>query len=277
MREGKDDSALRALFDDQAGDFDRRAGLPADVPEKIAQALGRMAGLDSGNGAGPGEGSGLLEIGAGTGEIGIHLAGLPARYLGLDRSLPMLKAFRVRGGAAARLVQADGNAPWPVSAGTVGLVFGSRSLHYLRVPHLASELRRVASRRGIALVAGRIRREDGSVKEEMRRRMRHLLKGRGFTGLGGRNRDAVGDALAREGWTPLGPLVVASWEVASSPLQSLESWRGKAGLAGLEVPDGAKRAVLEELEGWARERFGDLSVSVNSIESYVLEGMRYAE
>lgn len=258
----------QALFDDQAGDFDRRAGLPAEVPERIAQAMAEMAGLA--------DGDGLLEIGAGTGEIGVHLARLPGRYLGLDRSFPMLAVFRDRGGPAVNLVQADGDAPWPVPDGKVALVFGSRSLHYIRTAHLASELKRVASQRGIVLVAGRIRREEGSVKEEMRRRMRHLLKENGFAGLGaGRKRDAVDDAFVREGWTPLAPKVVATWEVASTPRQSLDSWLGKAGLAGLKVPDEVKLRVLEQLREWAQARFGSLDREIESEEGYILEGMAF--
>ena len=38
----------------------------------------------------------VLELGAGTGEIGVHLARLPVRYVGLDSSQAMLDVFRAR-------------------------------------------------------------------------------------------------------------------------------------------------------------------------------------
>jgi hypothetical protein len=72
-------------FDAQAPGFDRRAGLPADAAISVARAVLDIAA------AGPEEL--LVELGAGTGEIGQHLIG-PMCYVGIDRSARMLKLFR---------------------------------------------------------------------------------------------------------------------------------------------------------------------------------------
>lgn len=72
-------------FEDQAASFDRRAGLPPGVAAEVADAIAAAAEMSSGDV--------LLEIGVGTGEIGVHLAGLPIRYAGIDSAEAMLRAF----------------------------------------------------------------------------------------------------------------------------------------------------------------------------------------
>lgn len=260
------------LFDDQAGQFDRRAGLPAEVPLKVAREVASMADL--------GRRGGLLDMGAGTGEIGEHLAGLPVRYVALDLSLPMLRRFQARPGfrpgKSGLLAQADGDAPWPLVSGSVDTIFGSRSLHFIRPSHLASEAERVAGKRGLVLLLGKVERDPESVKEGMRKKMRRLLEEHGYRARGGRKgREALWTELAGRGAVRLETRQVARWTVSASPGQSLRSWEGKAGLAGLTVPEDVKRHVLEALSDWAMARFGSLVREVDSEESYVLEGMAF--
>ena len=50
----------------------------------------------------------VVELGAGTGEIGVHLARLPIRYVGLDGSAAMLEVFRAKAAdASPELIVAD--------------------------------------------------------------------------------------------------------------------------------------------------------------------------
>ncbi len=64
----------RDRFDLQADRFDRRAGLPADAVGAVAEALLALAS--------PAPGEIVLELGAGTGEIGAVLAARGRRYIG---------------------------------------------------------------------------------------------------------------------------------------------------------------------------------------------------
>ena len=76
----------------------------------------------------------LLEIGAGTGEIGFEIARLHGRYVGLDLSLPMLRVFRghqVGLSAPLALIVGDADRTWPITDQSVQAIFGSRSLHLL--------------------------------------------------------------------------------------------------------------------------------------------------
>jgi SAM-dependent methyltransferase len=250
------------LFDGQAERFDDRAGLPAGVPVSVARAVLQLSGLQAGQG--------LIEIGAGTGEIGVHLARLWPRYAAFDISAEMLKRFPGSDGSPALRAQADGDAGWPIRSGSARAVFGSRSLHFMRPEHLASELARVSGGWG-CLVLGKVERDADSVKEEMRHAMRELLREAGYRGRGGRRwREALWGTL---GGRALGPVTVSAWRVSATPRRSLDAWAGKPGLAGLEVPAGVKSGVLERLQAWALERYGSLDAARESEERYVLEGI----
>jgi SAM-dependent methyltransferase len=246
----------RLDYDDQAAGYDRRAGLPEEVAAEVARAVLALAP----------ERAAVLELGAGTGVIGAHLARGAARYVGLDASREMLLQFRAK--APAALVQADADRDWPARAAALDVVFASRAAHLFRLEHVVGEVLRVL-RPGGLLVLGRVERDDASVRATMRARMRELLAERGFAGRSGsKNKRALGDALRARGATPVAERVVATWSVAENPGHSVASWRGKSGLAGEAVPDDVKEDVLDELEAWARGEYGDLAAEREARESY---------
>jgi SAM-dependent methyltransferase len=261
-----------SLFDAQAPSFETRAGLAAPVRERIARALLDFGPFDPGRL--------ILDVGAGSGDIGLELAQAGAAYLGIDESPAMLSIFRNRASAAGlrpELILADARLPWPVTPRTVGLVFGSRSLHFLDPAHVAAEARAAASPRGAAVVVGRVLRERDGVAARTRRAMRELLRREGYVGRSGSKHSAslLAECVAR-GATPLAPRAVATWAVRRSVRDSIDAWRSKPGLAGLQLPDDLKARLLDELEHVAAES-ADLGVSVESTEAYVLEGAAWAK
>ncbi len=74
--------------------YDARVGLPESVGAAVAAEIMACAELQTGDL--------VLELGAGTGEIGVHLARLPVRYVGLDSSPAMLDVFRAKAAQARR-------------------------------------------------------------------------------------------------------------------------------------------------------------------------------
>ncbi|HEV7517072.1 MAG TPA: class I SAM-dependent methyltransferase [Thermoanaerobaculia bacterium] len=255
-------------FDPQARDFDRRVILTEADGRAIAAAVIELAGLR------PGER--LLEIGAGTGTIGRWFLERPLRpvhYVGLDLSRGMLEVFRQRQGTARGLVQADGAAPWPLPVGAARAVFSSRAIHLLPQEHVVGELLRVTAPEGGACVLGWVERPPESVKGRMSRRMRELLRERGFSprSAGGRR---LLEALRQRGAEELPRTVVVRWPIRHSPRESLANWRGKVGLGGIVLPPGVQEEILARLETWAGETWGDLEAAPASEESYVLEGAR---
>jgi SAM-dependent methyltransferase len=255
------------FFDAQAPSFEARAGIPAAARERIARALLDFGPFDAGRR--------ILDVGAGNGEIGLELASVGAAYLGIDESAAMLSIFRNRGealGLRPELVVADAARAWPVAAGTVGLVFGSRSLHFLEPSHIAAEAYAAASPRGAVVVVGRVVRDREGIAERVRRAMRSLLRREGFVGRSGSQHSAklLAECAAR-GAEPFAPRKVATWTRRRSARRSIDAWRSKPGLAGTAVPDATKARLLDELEHRLGTE-GDIDVESDSTETFLLEG-----
>lgn len=257
---------VREFFDHQAASFDARAGLPDSCCRLIARAVLEFAGL--------GADDLVLELGAGTGQIGQWFSE-GARYVGLDLSAGMLREFRERervGATARLLVRADANAGWPIADRAARAVFGSRTIHLLNHEHVAREVFRVAAPSGAMLITGRVRREPESIRARMARRMNELLLTEGFEGRGGekQNRKLFEAMTALGGAESLEPVEVTRWTVSASPRRSLRSWQSLVSLGGVAVPPTARDRVLTELESWAQDEFGHLDREFKAEESYVL-------
>lgn len=258
-------------FDGQALDFDLRAGLPAGIARQVAAALAELAP----------EGSGvILDLGAGTGQIGEHLAGGRSHYLGIDVSGPMLAVFRSKLGARAHiaLVRADGSVSWPIASGRVKLVFLSRAAHLLPPAVLVEEALRVASPEGALVVFGGVRSEPDSLRAVVRREMRRLLAEHGVEARrAGDSQGRLAGALAERGGEILPVRTAASWPVVHRAGDALAAWRAKSGLGGRAVTPEVQDSVLRRLEDWIRERYGSLDVARDATERYELAAVRLAK
>jgi ubiquinone/menaquinone biosynthesis C-methylase UbiE len=257
-------------FDEQAGSFDRRAGLPASVCDSIAKALAQFAQL--------GPGDLVLEVGVGTGQIGLALCQLPLCYVGFDASAAMLDVFKRQcreSWRAISLINSDGNNRWPADDGSVNAVFSSRAIHLLRAGHVVGEVFRVASPVGATLVLGRLQREKQSLRARLRQEMRERLRQLGYASQEAQHKQrGILEACVRRGAIPLERRVVATWPVQHCAAQMLALWREKSGLAGLELAAEAKETVLSQLAIWAKDAFGSLEAVQSAEEKYVLEGVR---
>ena len=222
----------------------------------------------------------MIEVGAGTGQIGQHFYQTDIKYKGLDNSSEMLGIFRSRldkqslkPGDSFELVHADCDQLWPIDAQTIDVVFSSRAVHLFETQHFCQELCRVASLTGLLLVAGRRKREKGSIPAVMRSEMRSLLGKKGIEGRNGQNhmKKLVEPLAQMTEFDQLDSKTVCSWTTQRSPLDSIQAWREKDGLAGLKIEADTKRTVLQQLEKWAIEHFEDISAKSTVTESYILE------
>jgi ubiquinone/menaquinone biosynthesis C-methylase UbiE len=257
-------------FEEQAGSFDQRAGLPEGVCDLIAKELAQFAQLAPGDV--------VIEVGVGTGQIGFALCQLPLCYVGFDSSAAMLDVFRRRcreSGRPVSLINTDGNNRWPADDASVKAVFSSRAIHQLRAEHVVEEVFRVASPIGATLVLGRLQREKQSFRARLRQEMRERLRQLGYASQEGQQKERdILDACVHRGAAPLERRVVATWPVQHSAAQMLASWREKSGLAGLELAAEVKETVLSQLAVWAKDAFGSLEALQSVEERYVLEGVR---
>ena len=256
------------LFDGQAQAFDQRAGLEPAQCREIAAAVLELGDVGA---------AGLVvEVGAGTGQIGVWLAAA-RRYLGFDLSNGMLQRFRSRSGAsstACLLVRADANRSWPLAAGAARVIFSSRALHLLEHEHVADEVFRVGQLAGATLIIGRVERPHESLRARLAREMRARLRGAGFDARGDHQHRRLVDACVQRGAVLSEPVTAAEWTVTASARQSLDAWRQLPGLGGVAVPHDIRRAVLGELEAWATDVFGGLDQPFESQEAYVLKPLR---
>jgi SAM-dependent methyltransferase len=224
----------------------------------------------------PGSGV-LLDLGAGTGQVGRYLAEGRFRYLGIDVSGPMLAVFRRNLGAGARpaLVRADAAAPWPLAGGRVSLVFMSRAAHLLPLALLVEETVRVASPQGALFVLGGVESDPESLRAVLRRQMRRLLAEHGVVARrAGEARRGIAEALAERGGKVLPVRTAASWRVVHRAGDALAAWRAKTGLGGQAVTPEVQEEVLRRLETWIQERYGSLEVEQEATERYELAAVR---
>jgi ubiquinone/menaquinone biosynthesis C-methylase UbiE len=267
----KRESALIAIsfsYDGQAPSFDTRTGLTDAVAAKIAKAIMELSGLASG--------VTVVEVGAGTGEIGVRLIQQQFDYIGLDNSSGMLAEFRARldNESTASLACCDANQPWPIKDQSAQLIFGSRVFHLLNARHVAREVLRVADPQGAVLLLGRVVRDKKSAKAQMRSRMRELLLENGVQPRQSRRiRGHLLDELSGSG-SLLEPTVAANWKKTARPADSVRSWMSKDSMGGIVPPASIKAAILDELMEWAAKRFGSPEAEIVSAERYVLEGVR---
>jgi ubiquinone/menaquinone biosynthesis C-methylase UbiE len=255
-------------FDHEAATYDSRSGIPVDKRSAIVRSLAMLSGIAAGDV--------LLELGAGTGQLGAWFPALGVRYVGLDASAPMLEVFEHRsaGEPSIHLVHADVDADWPVQSASVRAVFSSRAVHLFDLEHVVTETMRVGRGPGATFVLGRVRRDEHSLRSVLRREMRAMLAARGFVPRDGdRGQRRVLEAFRARGATPLGPVTAAIWPDHRSANNVLDDWRQKPGLGGCEPSEATKAAVLADLQSWAAARFGSLDAPDAADESFILEGV----
>lgn len=264
-------SAATNRFDAQAARFDRRAGVPPAAADQIAAAVLDGVGHPSADQV-------VLELGAGTGEVGRHLAVLAGRYVGVDLSAPMLAVFgdklaSVPARSHALLLQADGDRPWPVRRGSVSVVFASRVAHLLGAAHVVSEVARVCREDG-RFVVGRV--ERSGVKQVLRRQREVILADRGVAGArsGGRRTQALLEAFVGAGALVEPKRAVATWTVTTTAEEVIAGWETMSSMGGEAVAPEVRVDVLSELRRWADGEFGELDRPQESRETYTLEGVR---
>ncbi|MEZ4234190.1 MAG: methyltransferase domain-containing protein [Polyangiaceae bacterium] len=262
------------LYGSQASQFDAQRGLAEGAPEWIARAAVRLLGVSPGR---------VLELGAGTGEIGVALARHASFYVALESSAGMAERWRERfrretptPRAASELVVRDADLEWPVAAASVDLVFASRSAHWLDAAHVRDEFLRV-SRPGACLLLGRVVRSLDHPRRWLRRELHRTLLARARTPKDGPRRGSeLLFEIVREApetrWIPRQS--VLEWRFDAAPGPILQGWREKPSLAGLELEPDERLQVLDQVAERAREHFGALETALACHEHYALEGVQ---
>ena len=254
-------------FDDQAPRYDARVGLPEPVATAVARAIVERANA--------GADDLVVELGAGTGEIGVHLDRLPIQYRGLDASLAMLDLFRAKAAPASPLlVAADCDRTWPLPDSSATVVFASRVIHLLQPDHVVRETMRVCRPAG-RLILGRVVRDRDGIAERLRRRRLELLTAAGISarqGEAGTRR--VIEGVVALGGESLGRQIVAEWSSETTPAAVIADWESLARMGSVAVDAETRGRILDALRDWAQAEFGDLDRPQEFAAHYAIDIIR---
>jgi ubiquinone/menaquinone biosynthesis C-methylase UbiE len=248
-----------SAFDVAARDFDRHRALPEGVPEAIRTAT--LSAVDASRPR-------LLDLGAGTGRIGRPFVAAGDDYVGVDLSLPMLRAFSQR--RAARLVQANGT-QLPFRDASFDLVMLIQVFGGMRGwREVLAETRRVL-RAGGALVVGRTLAPDDGLDARMRQRLSAILTEMGAArGEGSRREEAV---RFLEQVATGSRVSAAAWNAERTPRGFLE--RHGTGAQFAALPASIKQPALDRLAAWATTTFGSLDRMLLEPHSFELRVFRF--
>jgi ubiquinone/menaquinone biosynthesis C-methylase UbiE len=254
-----------SVYDAAAPTFERHRGLPDGVPEAI-----RALVLEAVDASSPR----LLDLGAGTGRIGIPFIAAGDDYVGVDLSFGMLSEFMRRAAActaAPRLLQADGE----------GLPFADASFDAIMMiqvfgglrgwRRVLTEARRVLRGAGV-LVLGRTLAPPEGLDARMKQQLALLLDEIGApAGRTNTRQDAQG-WLEREARGTR--LVAATWTARRTPRGFIE--RHGTGARFSALPQPVKEEAMRRLADWAATAFGSLDAASVELNEFELQLFRFS-
>jgi ubiquinone/menaquinone biosynthesis C-methylase UbiE len=261
------DAPPASTFEEQARSYDARAGLPVTVGTAVATRIVDIAGACADDL--------IVELGAGTGEIGVHLASLPIRYVGLDASAAMLQVFRAKAGSALPgLIVADCDRLWPLADGSVRVVFASRVIHLLQPDHVVRETMRTCHSGGM-LILGRVVRDRNGITERLRRQRLGLLQAAGISARQGEEGTRrIIEACQDLGGVSLGRQIMAEWASVTTPEEIIADWESRSRWGAVDLDQTSRAPMLEDLREWARREFGDLDRRETYSSRYAIDIVR---
>lgn len=236
-------------FDRAADYYDATRSMTPEAHIEVSRLLAAEL-----HGRGP-----VLEVGVGTGRIGLSLFQEGVEMTGIDLSEPMLRRLVENAGGSLPfpLCRADAT-EIPLADNTFGAVLTCHVLHLIPAWEKAlAEFARVLVPGGVYLNdLGGWHQITGPRIELMKRFAAEA--GFGLTARGANDVDAVEGALSMLGATPR-PLATVSLEESSTYEKSIEDLENGIWSCTWETPKEARRAAAAAVRPWAAGRYGDLS------------------
>lgn len=212
-----------ALYDSIAAQYDATRGYPPAVAENIGQQLGELARQSHPDPL-------ILEIGAGSGRVGLPVAASGVRYVGCDESAAMLGYFAAHLAAQlptrATLLQADAKL-LPFAAGSFDVGLAVHVFHLVGGwQRAADEFRRVVKSGGLLLLGFDI--EDGGAPYAHALNAWNAILDAAGVAQHGQGRESIGaavvDYLARQG-ASVQQRRLLDWQTQLSVAQMLHDHR----------------------------------------------------
>jgi ubiquinone/menaquinone biosynthesis C-methylase UbiE len=259
---------IASRFDPVASSFDRHRALPDEVAQEIRRAI-----LATVTPARPR----LLDIGAGTGRLGLSFVQAGDDYVAADLSLGMLREFmrKAHDGrcGTSLLVQANGEQ----------LPFRDRSFDAVMLVQifggmqgwrrLIGEARRVLRQSGVLLMGRSLIPPDG-IDEQMKRCVQGLFAEMSLPLQWQSTRENVRqwlEATAAQSTR----IIAATWRTNRTPRDFLD--RRSSGAQFSMLPAAVKSEVLEKLSVWAAKSFGSLDAVFTERHEFELRAFKFED
>jgi ubiquinone/menaquinone biosynthesis C-methylase UbiE len=258
---------IASRFDPVASSFDRHRALPDEVVQEIRRAI-----LATVTPARPR----LLDIGAGTGRLGLSFVQAGDDYVAADLSLGMLREFmrKAHDGRCrtSLLVQANGEQ----------LPFRDRSFDAVMLVQifggmqgwrrLIGEARRVLRQSGVLLMGRSLIPPDG-IDEQMKRCVQGLFAEMSLPLQWQSTRENVRqwlEATAAQSTR----IIAATWRTNRTPRDFLDR---RSGAQFSMLPAAVKCEVLEKLSVWAAKSFGSLDAVFTETHEFELRAFKFED
>lgn len=252
-------------FDAVAPTFDHHRALPAGVADAV-----RAAVLGCVQPARPR----LLDLGAGSGRIGLAFVAAGDDYVGADLSSGMLAEFARRAdvhGAVPRLVQADGG-ELPFRDATFDAVlliqvFGGLAGWQAFI----AETQRVLRPSG-AIIVGRTEMPSGGIDARLKQHLADILEELGIARDRANTREAVTQWLTANADSHES-VTAATWTARRTPRAFIERHGSGARFSALPAP--IRTQALHQLGAWAEGTFGSLDATRAEHHAFALQVFRF--
>jgi SAM-dependent methyltransferase len=216
----------------------------------------------------------LLDLGAGTGRIGIPFIAAGDDYVGVDLSFGMLSEFKRRAADSARaprLVQADGE-HLPFRGATFDAVMLIQVFGGMRGwRRLLAEARRVLHGAGV-LVLGRTLAPPDGLDARMKQQLALLLDEIGAPANRTNTRQDAQGWLEQQ--APGTRLVAATWTAKRTPRGFIERHGSGARFSALPAP--VKEEAMRRLAAWANTAFGSIDAASSEPHEFELQLFRFS-
>ncbi|WP_457638187.1 class I SAM-dependent methyltransferase [Oceanithermus sp.] len=223
----------------------------------------------------------FLELGVGTGRVGVPIVARGYRFVGVDVSPSMLEVMRYKiagVGRKVKLVEADAR-ELPFERGSFHAVIG------VHIWHLFDDWQRALLEAFRVLTPGGFlfegwdmtaaENEDWRIQEKWR----EFLGEEGYELKRGRHQQRLAEvrkALEQLGLNPVEE-VVAEWVEERTPRQSLEILSERLYSFTWGIPEDIFKSSLEKLWEWARDTYSDLDQAHAIPWRFVLRSTRLPE
>ena len=257
-------------YDRSADFYDDLHGFPPEISERIADTIAAAARA--------GDQTSFLELGIGTGRVGLPLMLRGYRYFGIDISRRMMERLRAKlpSGRRARLVQAS----------ATQLPFADRVFDAVVAIHVLDV---VTDWRAVLRESHRVLRPDGifmqstrwSTKGSLNWTLRHQLshfveEAGGSTDTPGADSPEDAEAELRREGAVMTDVVAAEWVARPvSAAEILEHFAKRMYVNTWSVPDDLLEIVLARLRDWTRTRYGTLDYAEPEQHRFALRIARF--